>query len=111
MVSGKGSQKRGVQVAKLRTKGENLYIDDGLGGYHRVLRGWESQSGWYWFATKKVGTQLCVLNRKEIEDTIWFGFIQGYKDEWGTFSQAEIESLRPKTWEILKENLHFSGRR
>jgi hypothetical protein len=27
------------------------------------------------------------------------------------FSQAEIESLKPKTWEIPKKNLPYSGRR
>ena len=98
-------------MPKLISKNEDLFIDDEHGTKYKVLRGWESLSGWYWFATKKIGTQLCVINGKEIEDTIWFGFIQGYKDEWGTFSQAEIESLSPQTWEILKENLHFSGRR
>jgi hypothetical protein len=27
------------------------------------------------------------------------------------FSQAEIERLRPKTWEIPKKNLPYAGRR
>ena len=45
------------------------------------------------------------------DDTIWFGYVQGLEDEWGYFSQAEIESLKPKTWEIPKRNLVYSGRR
>jgi len=98
-------------VAKLRTKGENLYIDDEHGTHYKVLRGWESLFGWYWFAIEKVRNQISVINGKKIKDTIWFGFVQGFCEEWGNFSQAEIESLDPKTWEILKENLHFSGRR
>ena len=44
-------------------------------------------------------------------DTIFFGYVQGLEDEWGEFSQAEIESLSPKTWEIPKESLYYSGRR
>ena len=34
---------------------------------------------------------------KAIPDTIWFGYVQSLEEEWGYFSQAEIESLRPKT--------------
>ncbi|MFB0562934.1 MAG: hypothetical protein ACETWM_17185 [Candidatus Lokiarchaeia archaeon] len=29
----------------------------------------------------------------------------------GQIPQAEIESLKPKTWEIPKKNLPYSGRR
>jgi len=38
-------------------------------------------------------------------------FENGFEEEWGYFSQAEIESLKPKTWEIPKKNLPYSGRR
>ena len=34
-------------------------------------------------------------------------FENGFEEEWGYFSQAEIESLKPKTWEIPKKNLIF----
>ena len=77
----------------------------------RVLRGWESFTGWYWFATEKVRTQTSIINGKPVKDTIWFGLVQGFEEEWGNFSQAEIESLRPRTWEIPKKNLPWSGRR
>jgi len=94
-------------VAKFSTKGEDLYIDG-----KKVLRAWESWSGWYWFATEKAGEQLSDLgDGKGTRDTIWFGLVQGLEEEWGDFSQAEIESLKPKTWEIPKKNLPYSGRR
>ena len=70
-------------MAKLTSDGEFLYIDG-----KKVLKGWESFSGWF-----------------------WFGYVQGLDEEWGYFSQAEIESLKPKTWEIPQENLSWSGRR
>jgi len=100
-----------INMAKLFSKGEDLYIDDGHGNHHKVLKGWESYSGWYWFATEKLRHQVSVIDGKEVMDIIWFGYVQGLEDEWGNFSQAEIESLWPKTWKIPKENLHYSGRR
>jgi len=48
------------------------------------LRAWESWSGWYWFATEKVGEQLSLFgDGKEVPDTIWYGYVQGMDDEWG----------------------------
>ena len=94
-------------MAKFESKGTDLYIDG-----QKVLRGWESWSGWYWFATEKTRDQQSVLNDgRKVPDTIYFGYIQGFEEEWGYFSQAEIESLKPKTWEIPKRNLPYSGRR
>ena len=96
-----------IDVAKFKAKGEDLYIDG-----EKVLRGWESWNGWYWFATEKVREQLSDLgNGKGTPDTIYFGLVQGLEEEWGYFSKAEIESLKPKTWEIPKKNLPYSGRR
>lgn len=61
---------------------------------------------------EKVEEQLSDLgDGNPVPDTIWFGYVQGFEEEWGCFSQAEIESLRPKTWEIPKKNLPYSGRR
>ena len=93
-------------MARFEDKEGKLYIDG-----KEVLRGWESFSGWYWFATEKVQEQESIINGKHVKDTIWFGYVQGLEEEWGDFSQAEIESLKPKTWEIPKRNLPWSGRR
>ena len=96
-----------ISTAIFETKGNDLFING-----KKVLRGWESWNGWYWFATEKVREQLSNLgDGNPILDTIWFGYVQGLEDEWGYFSQAEIERLGPKTWEIPKKNLHYSGRR
>ena len=48
---------------------------------------------------------------KGIPDTIWYGYVQGMDDEWGYFSQAEIERLTPFAWEISKKNLPYSDRK
>ena len=96
-------------MAKLTSDGEFLYIDG-----KKVLKGWESFSGWFWFGTEIDREQESLLDGLEgpgTPDIIWFGYVQGLDEEWGYFSQAEIESLKPKTWEIPKENLHYSGRR
>jgi hypothetical protein len=94
-------------MAKFESKGDDLYIDG-----KKVIKAWESFTGWFWFATEKSHTQDSVIDGKVHEgDQIWFGFVQGFEEEWGNFSQAEIEGLAPKTWPIPKANLHFSGRR
>ena len=94
-------------MAIFKAKGDDLYIDG-----KKVLRAWESWNGWYWFATEKTGEQISVMaNGDSIPDTIWFGYVQGFEEEWGYFSQAEIESLRPKVWEIKKKDLSYSGKR
>lgn len=96
-----------IHVAEFKTKGNELYING-----KKVLRGWESWNGWYWFGIEKAYQQDSVINGKVSKnDSIWYGLVQGFEEEWGYFSQAEIESLRPKTWEIPKDNLPYSGRR
>jgi len=40
-------------MAKFDTDGKHLYIDE-----KKVLHGWQSFSGWYWFATEKAGEQM-----------------------------------------------------
>ena len=94
-------------MAKFETKGDNLFIDG-----EKVLKGWESFSGWFWFATKKVQTQDSVINGQVIEnDQIWYGLVQGLEEEWGDFSEGELKSLSPKIWAIPQKNLAWSGRR
>ena len=79
---------------KLKTEEGKLYVGD-----KEVLKGWESFSGWYWFATE--------LNN----DGIHFGLVQGFEDELGYFSEMELESMRNKVWEIKKIDLPHGGRR
>jgi len=94
-------------VAEFETKGKDLYIDG-----KKVLKGYESFTGWFWFATEESYKQDSVIEGKVYpNDTIYFGLVQGFEEEWGYFSQAEIESLKPRTWEIPKKNLPYSGRR
>ena len=91
----------------LHEKNGELYI-----GISKVIRGWESFSGWYWFAISIDHKQTSVIEGKEYpNDIIYYGFVQGDFEEWGCFSLAELESSHPLVWEIPKENLHFSGRR
>lgn len=94
-------------MAKFETNGNELYIDG-----EKVLKAWESFSGWYWFAIEKIGNQDSVIGGKVFDDdTIWYGFVQGQFEEWGSFSQKELENLAPKVWEIPPRNLPWSGRR
>jgi len=93
-------------MAEFEARDGKLFIDR-----KEVLKGFESADGWYWFATEKVQEQESLIEGKYVKDTIWFGFVQGFEEEWGDFSQAELESLKPRVWEIPKRNLPWSGRR
>ena len=94
-------------MAKFENRNGELYIDG-----KKVLRGWESYTGWYWFATKEVQKQDTVIDGKLYKnDTIYYGLVQGFEEEWGDFSKAELESLKPRVWEIPKKNLPYAGRR
>lgn len=77
----------------------------------KVLHAWESFSGWYWFAVEKVREQVSDINGRPVRDTIWFGLVQGFEDEWGDFSQAELEALSPRVWRIPQKSLPWAGRR
>lgn len=95
-------------MAKFEAKGDKLYIDG-----KKVLRGWESFSGWYWFATKKLRTQDSDMGNGTVikNDTIWYGLVQGFEEEWGDFSEGVLKCCGNKVWKIPKINLPFSGRR
>ena len=85
--------------AKFESKGNKLFIDE-----HEVIKGWESFSGWYWFATE-------FVDDDDNGEPLWFGFVQGMEEEWGTFSEAGLKALGSQAWEIPQKNLSFSGRR
>lgn len=99
---------------KFESRNDKLFING-----KEVIAGWESFTGCYWFATEKVeerrsglGTGGSIINGREVDDTIYFGLVQGQVEEWGCFSKAELESLGPyKVWRIPMKNLTWSGRR
>lgn len=92
----------------LRTVNGELYA-----GEQKVLKGWESFSGWYWFAVEKVREQLSDFDDggPGVPDVIWFGFVQGLEEEWGDFSEAEIARLGNMAWPIKPQDLPYAGRR
>ena len=79
---------------KLETKNGKLYV-----GEKKVLKGWESFSGWYWFDTE--------LNN----DKVHFGLVQGFCDELGYFSERELNDQYPRVWKINDIDLPHAGRR
>jgi len=92
---------------EFKEKGKNLFING-----RKVIRAWESFSGWYWFAFEEVRKQESVIDGPVVKnDTIYFGLVQGFEEEFGEFSLAELESLKPRLWEIPKQNIPYSGRR
>ncbi|MBI1744395.1 hypothetical protein HYR54_15200 [Candidatus Acetothermia bacterium] len=97
-------------MANFRVKEGELYIDD-----KKVLKGYESFSGWYWFVTEDTGTQDSLMPDGTIieNDRIYFGLVQGFEEEWGYFSEGELHRLinKGKLWEIRKHDLPYSGRR
>lgn len=78
-----------------------LHTTEGIlyAGDHRVLKGWESFSGFYWFGVE------------EIEPGFWFGFVQGLECEWGYFDVNEIKALGNMAWPIKPQDLPYAGRR
>lgn len=48
--------------------------------------------------------------RERLEKETIAKVFQSLDDEWGYFSQAEIERLNPFAWEIPKKNLVYSGK-
>ncbi len=97
-------------MAEFTSDEKNLYIDG-----EKVLKGYDSFNGWYWFVTEVVQKQDTILNGGEVakDDTIYFGFVQGDDEEWGDFSKTEIDKLIKvhRAWEIPTKNLPYSGRR
>ena len=97
-------------MAKFESKNGELYIDG-----EKVLKAWESFSGWYWFATEEVSKQDSDLGDGKVfkDDTIYFGYVQGLEEEWGNFAQSDFDGQikRGRVWEIPKKDLASAGRR
>ena len=97
------------------SKGDDLYISGGyLDKPKKVIKGFESFSGWYWFAFDLDHVQDSDMGNGVVipKDKIFYGLVQGFEEELGYFSEGEIMSLgKSQVWEIPKKNLPFSGRR
>lgn len=97
-------------TASFTSKDGKLFIDG-----KKVLKAWESFSGWFWFATEKVRMQDSDLGDGEVirNDQIWFGYVQGFDEEWGDFSEGELQSsvCDGKVWRIKEIDLPSAGRR
>ena len=77
-------------MTKLVTEENKLMIEMTDGTKKEVLKGWESYSGWYWFATK--------MERRDYGGApLWYG--------------VELDSLGWKVWEINEVDLPHAGRR
>mgnify|MGYP001577236778 FL=1 len=94
-------------MSKFENRDGKLFIDG-----KQVLKGWESFSGWYWFATDAGYKQDSVIEGKVHNgDQIWFGLVQGFEEEWGYFSTAELKAQGNRVWPIKERDLPFAGRR
>jgi hypothetical protein len=99
-----------IVMAKFESRDGDLYIDS-----QKVIKGYESVTGWYWFATEDAGKQDSYMGGDQIinDDQIYFGLVQGQYEEWGYFSEGELKQLVKKgwVWEIKRQDLPYSGRR
>ena len=78
----------------------------------KVLKMWESFSGWYWYGIEDTGSyEYTDASGNTRTAHSWFGFVQGFAEEWGSFDENELNSMEGKVWEVPRENWHFSGRR
>jgi hypothetical protein len=81
-------------------------------GTYPVIKGYESFTGWFWFATEKeVIPASDTISGKD--ETLYFGLVQGFEEELGYFSESELNELIKDgmVWEILPQDLPDSGRR
>ena len=98
---------KSAELEKFSTDGKDLCVYG-----KKVIKAWESFSGWYWFATEKDHEQAGDFgDGRATPDTIWFGYVQGLDEEWGYFSEEEIRKLGNYCWRIKKCDLPYAGRR
>lgn len=95
-------------MARFEAKGNELFIDG-----KRVLKGWETITGWYHFATEDHGEQEYEIGGKTVLGKEYFGLAQGFEEEWGFWTDAEFKPLieQGKMWEIKPHDLPYAGRR
>jgi hypothetical protein len=85
----------------LSTRDGKLFAGD-----KEVIKGYESFSGWYWFATE-------LTDDDYMGHPLYFGYVQGFENEWGSFWMGELQPLidSMKVWEIKPQDLPHAGRR
>lgn len=95
-------------MALFESKEGKLYVDG-----KKVLKGWESWNGWYWFALEDHGEAEYVLEGRTVKGREYFGIVQGFEEEYGYFTTAEMDPLikQGKVWEIKRGDLPYAGRR
>jgi hypothetical protein len=99
-------------MAIFESKDGKLFIDG-----REVLVGFETFSGWFFFGVEKIEERKVaegggsLIDGKEVDDVIWYGFVQGFEEEWGDFSEAEIKSLGNRAWPIKVCDMPHAGRR
>jgi hypothetical protein len=93
--------------SRLETRDDGLYIVPPSGDGKKVIKGWESFNGCYWFATELV--------KEDYMDgfPLYYGYVQLLDEAWGDFWAGEFEPLiqSHKMWEINQIDLPISGRR
>ncbi|MGA2585478.1 MAG: hypothetical protein ABSF88_00410 [Candidatus Aminicenantales bacterium] len=84
----------------------------------KVLKAWESFSGWYLFGFEIAETRTpgkdgggSMIDGREVPDVIWFGLVQGFEEELGYFSEAELKAAAPRVWQIKPRDLPYAGRK
>jgi hypothetical protein len=121
-------------TATFSSDGDDLYLEE-HGHKHKVERGYESMTGWYWFLIERAEDVYETEKGEEygfyyqegqgkrrgnkprppkhktdrLIDTKWFCYTQGFEDEWGYVCESQLR--HPLIWEIKKIDLPHSGRR
>lgn len=119
---------------KLINKDDGLYIDV-YGTLVKVVKAWESFTGWFWFAydrwedryVTKDGEQYAIEYKEgngakqkpphaktdRLTDVIWMGLVQGDAEEIGTISESELNEFikTGHVWELKPDTWSYAGRR
>jgi hypothetical protein len=75
-----------------------VVVRDGKVNGKKIIKAWESITGWLWLATEKV------------ERDLFFGFVIGCCPEWGYFSEKELRENKPMIWEVRATDIPFIDR-
>ena len=102
-----------IKFKELKNINGQLYVGsyDDAGNIKptKVIKGWESFSGWYWFATHIESDPI----DPESGPPIYSGLVQGLDEEFGTWSGRDLAPLiaQYKVWKIKDHDLPHAGRR